>query len=286
MKYEIINQGPATPHRLHAAVRLVIRVKEINRQELINLLQPPELELENQSTATTVINTAINCGLLIEDKQTKTIKLTPNLPSLENATDFKRWMQDQVLGVTEENESNFLLNIFTAWYMVQSTKVFVLEKDLDTKFNSEVFPNDTERSFNSTKLNSWKTWAAFLGFGWFNKENDFLLPDAHDRIEPHLGNLLPKKEIIFGTFMTNLSSICPELDGGVLFRKCLQYSSSAESQSNQVRLALSTALRIFDQEKRIKLVNRADARETWQLHPASGYTIEQVTHIQQGEQWL
>jgi hypothetical protein len=286
MAYEIFNQGPVTPHRLHAVVRLVERMKEIQRQELVNLLQPQELKLENQETATLVINAAINCGLLVEDKFKKLIRISDGLPNLESIKDFRRWMQNRLLGVTDEDEPNFLLNLFTAWYMGQGEKVFKYSKDVDKKFNSEVFSNEIERSFNSTKLNNWKTWAAFLGFGWFNDENGVLFPDAHDRIEPHIAELLPKKELVFGEFMKNLNGICPELDGGSLFKKCMQYSSLMEGDGNTLKLALSTALRILEQEKRIKLINRADAKETWHLHPASAYTTDQVTHIQQGEQWL
>ena len=286
MPYEIISSGTVTPFRLHALVRLVHRFQKISRKELIDLVQPLELGLENQETAKEVIKAAINCKLVIEIPSENVIQAGDNLSSLLDPKDFKARMQSSLLGQADENGPNFLLNIFTAWYFVQNENVFQFSKDFDKQFNEEVFRDDTERHFNSTKLNGWKMWASFLGLGWLNKENGIVIPDVHDRIDSLLSNILPitrKQAVTFGEFITKLTEYCPELDGGVLFKKCWQYSRQAAADRNRLSLALSTALRVLHDEEKIELIRRADAAENWQLFPASGHDISQVTHIRLGK---
>lgn len=284
MPYEIINSGPVTPHRLYALIHLVSRLEKVSRSDLMNYVQPPDLGWENQNTAEEVINAAIRCKLVSETGSHKTIQWNTNIPPLENFEEYRCWMQDLLLGNTKETEPNFLLNIFSAWYIVQDERVFDYSRGIVKHFNDDIFPEDTERSFNSTKLNSWETWASFLGFGWFNRENSLLIPDAHDRINPKLDELFvkSKQELTLGDFIRRLSTKCPELDGGVLFNRCFQISRQAQSSRNQLSLALSTALRVLNEEKRIKLIKRADSSENWQLYPASGYELDRVTHIRIG----
>jgi hypothetical protein len=194
-------------------------------------------------------------------------------------------MQKTLLGQDDENDPNFLLNIFTAWYLVQNEGLFQYAKDIDKQFNSEVFPDDSERSFNSTKLNSWKTWASFLGFGWLNRENGVLIPDVYDRLEPKLTALLPgeNQEIALSKFFNGLGDVCPELDGGTLYQRCIQLSRKTDMYRNRLSLALSTALRVLFFERKIELITRADASENWQLFPASGYSVDRITHIRLGD---
>lgn len=283
MAYELINSGTVTPHRLHAVVRLVTRLNRIKRNELYNLLQPQDLGIGNQDTARETVRAAINCGLLIEDKENDFISLQTGLRDLETTGEFRKWMQNRLLKKVDQEQDNFLLNSFTAWYIVQDEKVFQIAKELHVKFNEVFFADETERSFNSTKLNSWKTWAAFLGIGWLTKD-DFLIPDAHDRVEPLLPNLLPdtNREVEFGVFCERLAEVCPELDQGTNYTRLRQYVPRTSSM-NRLSLALSTALRVLDKEKKIKLIRQPDARKNWPIYPASGYTLDSISHIKLGE---
>ena len=282
MAYELINSGTVTPHRLHTVVRLVSRLKIIKRNDLYNWVQPQELNIGNQDTAKETVRAAVNCGLLKDDRENDFITMQPGISDLESVGEFRKWLQNRLFKKADRNEDNFLLNSFSAWYIVQDERIFQIAKDLHVHFNEEFFPDEEERSFNLVKSNSWKNWASFLGLGWFNKDN-ILVPDAHDRVEPYLNDLLPDagKEIEFGIFCDHLADLCPELDRGENYMQLRQLAAKSNAV-NRISLALSTALRVLDKEGKIKLIRRPDARINWSLYPSSMY-IENITHIQLGE---
>jgi len=188
--------------------------------------------------------------------------------------------------VTEQHQSNYLFNLYSAWYAVQDERVFheLAVKGYDGPFNTEVFPNALEeRPFNTTKFNAWRKWAAFLGLGWIWRVStrEILLPDATVRLRNRLGILFQEEEqISFGLFMERLAITCPELDGGVLFNYCWQASRGAEQRGNRVSLMVSTGLRTLHSLGVIKLIEQADALNIWYLYPAVGNPWQQITHIQ------
>lgn len=285
MAFEILNNSQVTPPRLHAMVRLASRVKAPERQDLYDLLQPKEAlpKLDGQEAAKGVYTAARNCGLLAEDDE-KVVGLLLDPRSVESLADFRRHMQRALLGVADDSADNYLLNIYSAWYAVQGDRVFQFSlKDFETRFNSEIFPEAEGRQFNTTKLNGWRDWAAFLGLGWPMRfgNREVVVPDAHDRIEPLLNILLPEgeQEVLFGTFMDQLAEHCPELDGGVLFNRCWQASRGAEQRGNKLSLMLSNGLRVLHEAGSIQLDLVRDAAVKWQLYPAVGHPVEQVSHI-------
>lgn len=285
MAFEILNNSQVTPPRLHAMVRLTSRIKSPDRERLYDLLQPSFAlpKLENQEAAKGVFTAARSCGLLVEDEQ-KVVALQVDPKSVERLADFRQHMQLALLGITDDNADNYLLNIYSAWYAVQNDRVFQFErKEFETRFNSEIFPDAEGRQFNTTKLNGWRDWAVFLGLGWNLRlgGRDLVVPDAHDRLEPLLGQLLPEGErpVTFGAFMDLLAERCPELDGGVLFDRCWQASRGAEPRGGQLSLMLSSGLRVLHEAGAIELSLVADAATKWQLYPALGHPVAQVSHI-------
>ncbi|MBX0330992.1 hypothetical protein K2Z83_25385 [Oscillochloris sp. ZM17-4] len=283
MAFEILNNSLVTPPRLHAMVRLTSRLKAPDREKLYDLLQPSFAlpKLENQEAAKGVFTAARSCGLLAEDAQ-KVVALQVEPKSVERLADFRQHMQGVLLGITDDSADNYLLNIYSAWYAVQNDRVFQFErKDFETRFNSEIFPDAEGRQFNTTKLNGWRDWAVFLGLGWNLRfgGRDLVVPDAHDRLEPLLDQLLPEGErpAPFGAFMDLLADRCPELDGGVLFDRCWQASRGAEPRGGQLSLMLSSSLRVLHEAGAIELSLVADAATKWQLYP--GQPFVQVSHI-------
>ncbi len=294
---EIINNGQITPHRLHALIRLVPRLDNPTREDLLNLLQPPGL-ISNQDAAKAIYGAARQHNLIDEDTNgKKMIKLHAQVGTSENietVEGFRTYMRQQLLGVEDDNADNYLLNLFTAWYAVQNERVFQhSKKDTITRFNIELFPQedadnpDQGRAFNEVKFNAWLPWAVFLGFGWSMRlgSTDILMPDAYARVEALLPELFAgeKAAVPFRTFAVRLKKRCPELDGGRLFEKCWQASRGAEVRGNRLSLMLSTALRVLHQSGQIELARQADATDVWQLYPAEGQPISQVTHIQRKE---
>jgi hypothetical protein len=196
-------------------------------------------------------------------------------------------MQQSLLGITDDGEDNYLLNIYSAWYAAQDDRVFKFEqKDFEVRFNDALFPDAEERRFNTTKLRGWRLWAAFLGHGWVLEQGgkSLLVPDARTRVEALLPNLLPEGQSVvrFSDFMEQLGELCPEVDGGRLFRNCAQVSKTSELFGNRLSLMLSNALRVLDGVGAIRLTLQADAPIKWQLYPAAGHAHQQISHVQLG----
>jgi len=291
LAYEILNNAQVTPHRLHAFVRLVSRLQNPNREELLNLLQPTEMG-GSQESSKEVYRAALNCGLITENSnKSKTVGLNVSPDQVESLPTFRDHLRQILLGVTDENSPNYLFNIFTAWYATQNERVFQLgAKGYEKLFNDQIFTNNEERAFNDTKLNGWRNWAAFLGLGWpmraamIEGQREVLVPDAHSRLKAVLPKLLSPKEgsLRFGIFARRLAEECPELDGGILFEICWKASRPSEQRGNRISLMLSTGLRVLHDTKAITLIRESDADEKWQMYQAIGYDLNQITHIQAG----
>lgn len=285
MAFEILNSAAITPHRLHALVRLVSRLKEPKREDVLNMLQPASL-ISNQDTSKTVYNAARLYNLI--DDSEGVVRLVVDRDQIESVRGFQRFMQRILTGITDEQENDHLLNIYTAWYAVQNEQVLTLErKNFESQFNEQVYPGVEERQFNTTKFNGWRTWAAFLGWGRRMKISTFeiLLPDASVRIEPLLDDLLPDEAqlVPFDDVAQRLAEACPELDGGTLFEYCWQASRGDEQRGKRLSLMLSTALRILHDHKQIELVRQPDAMQRWQFYPAMGHPVREVSHIRRRE---
>lgn len=288
---EIINEGQVEWSRLWALVRLVAELNNPTRQELINLLQPQVLieKFTSKEPLAAVSNTyraAIDTGL-IREQEDKTLTLGITLEKLANEAAFQDCMRNIILGVTERYQSNYLFNLFSAWYAVQDTRVFydLAEKKYFPQFNADMASShetDEQRLFNDTKFNGWRKWATFLGLGWPMKISgrEIVVPDATKRLRAALPAIFQEDtHMSFEQFVERVGRICPELDGGKLFTQCWQASRGSEAQGNRLSLMLSTGLRTLDKLQAIRLEYRADALNIWQLYPAQGSVHQQLTYI-------
>lgn len=285
MAFEILNDTTVTPARLYTMVRLVSLLQQPKRKELFDLVQPIDVLPHDtkQDIASNVFTAALSCGLVSEVKNIVSLQISPH--DVETMTSFRRCLQRSCLGIVDDSANNFLLNIYTAWYAAQDERVFQMTaKDFEIRFNEDIFPSSDKRSFNTTKFRGWKLWAAFLGHGWMMKDKLLLMPDARIRIEPLLPRLLPEGQssVRMSTFMEQVATLCPELDGGRLFERCAQVTKNALLPGNRISLMLSNALRGLDESGRIQLSLQADALETWRLFPAAGHRHQQISHIQLG----
>ncbi len=285
--FELINHGQTTPGRLHSLLCLVKRLGKAQRQQLLDYLQPPQL-VENQEASIVVYNDALRLGLLQPvEGQRDQVTLAPAISdeNLESVDTFRTVMQQHLLGVTEPQQDNYLLNLYAAWYAVQDGWVLQtsIKDDLAIRFNREIFPRDESeslamgRAFNTTKLNAWLTWATFLG--WGIAYNRRLLPTAQERLAPLLKSIVGRKMTI-GEFMGTVAKGCPELDGGELFQHCRQASRPTEGRTQQLSLMLSTALRYFQRQGKLILEHRADATDRWYLYPATGQLLTEVNAVE------
>lgn len=288
MGSEIINTAQVTPHRLHSVVRLLGHLGETSRQDLANLLQPPELT-DNQDAVRVVLSAGLSLGLWRE--QDGKIGLATAPESILALPAFRIYLQRKLLAVTDPDEDNYLLGVFAAWYAVQGADIvdFGNKGGYAADFNQRIFPDQESRAMNTTKINAWEVWAAFLGWGWYapvrGRSDDLLIPDASGRLKPLLADLLSPgtRAVPFGTFAARLSALCPELDGGELFEKCWKAMRGSEVRGNRMSLMLSTALRSLHDDGSIRLERQADATESWLLFQAEGHALSVVTHIGFGD---
>ena len=266
-------------------VRLISRLQAPTRKDVIDLLQPSML-VSDQSAAKNIYVAAVNCNIVSEAPD-KTLLLDGEAAQLETMRGFQLYMQKRVLGVIESYQPNYLFNLYSAWYIVQNERIFqFLDKDFETRFNEELFQEAESRTFNMTKFNGWRTWAAFLGLGWpikpgLSGRSEILVPCASNRLKGILAQLLTEDEqvIKFSLFAERIAELCPELDGGSLFTYCWEASRGSERRGNNLSLALSTGFRQLHDSGEIELIRQADATDIWQLYPAEGQLLKQVTHI-------
>ncbi|MEO9028097.1 MAG: hypothetical protein ABI413_04705 [Ktedonobacteraceae bacterium] len=286
---EISNESQAEKHRLQALVKLVEDLGRPTSKDLFDLLQPRDLVGQNDSqdpqlSAKTTLRVAKEFKLVGEGEDHILERLIPR-EQIERMSAFQHHLGNVVLGVTEAEASNYLFNLFSAWYAVQDERVLfeLPELGYDGPFNEQVFPDAPTRSFNSTKLPAWRKWALFLGLGWLMRlgAREILVPDATKRLQPLLLEIFEEQNsLTFTQFMERLARRCPELDGGSLFEYCWQASRGGEERGNRMSLMLSNALRTLDGLGQVRLVYQADALTNWQLYSAQGNKHQRVTHIE------
>lgn len=291
MAYEILNNSTVTPARLHALLRLVSRLQVATRQDLRLLLQPPALADDpknpDHKSADAVFIAALTLGL-IQQGEVEVVRLAVERDTIESPGAFRATMQGLLCGVAESDKPNYLLNEYVAWYAAQDARIFRFEnEDFDTRFWQDLYASQEQRPFNATKLNGWRTWAAYLGWGWplpRSSRSELLVPDAYTRLCPIVQQIVPQKsnELRFADFAAAIADRCPELDGGDLFERCWDASRKGDARGNRVSLMLSTALRGLHDSRRIELVRRPDATDTWQLFWAEGHAVNEVTHVRPG----
>lgn len=290
---EILRAAANTPHRLHSIVRLVPKLKNRKREDILNLVQPPDLVGKSskgkvdQSSSSELLRMAVHLDLLQIDEDGESYNLHETLGKQRTYIDkiehFRLIMQNRVSDPQSEHNPRF--RRVTAWYAVQNERIFSyknkseLAKEYADKISERDF-SEEDFGFNNTQYNGWLQWAEFLGWGWkMNLEFDRLIPNCAIRLKPLLPELLPRldEEITMTDFMHRLSARCIELDGGTEFQRCWAVSRPNEPRSNQLSLMLSSGLRTLEEQKLTKLIAYDDS-QMWRLYPAETMP-ESVSHI-------
>ena len=252
MGHEIIkNHLTGTPQRIFAALALIQQLGRCPQRELMELLQP-------QVTRTDQLYQAVADNLVIygmadrDDSRDRELTPTAIGKSLTSIDAFRTYMQQRLLRATREEDDNFLLGLFTAWYAVQDEQVLIWNKaDYEARFHTNLFPAVNERPLsNNPDLNAWQLWAEFLGWGWTltlterplvndrrnpserrSSSERRIIPDATVRLRPLVDKVLPADgPLPFGQFVEQLSAHCPELDGGVLFERAWSATHGDETR--------------------------------------------------------
>lgn len=101
------------------------------------------------------------------------------------------------------------------------------------------FGADTPNPFNATKLRGLWRWFPYAGLGWFDSREIFQC-DPYERLRRALPRIF-EHDVRLDTelFMTRLARICPELDGGRIFRRA---NATSEGTARLLSLGLAQAL--------------------------------------------
>ncbi len=289
MAFEVIARLSATPNRIYAMLKLldVLGDNAPSLELLYTLMQPNELQ-ESKSSAEAVYGLLRNMGLVTKAEGTEEVILITDKSFLSTYEDFRLKMQSTVLGAIQPEDSNFLLSQITAWYASYNQKVLTLRReDIERKFHEDLYPsvisqNNQARKIQDTMLLSWGLWTHFLGFG---KEYALaggqrkLMPNAYIRIRPLLKEHFPHdRDLTIQQFIDQLAAYCPELDGGAVYNKVYESIHRQNASHASLSLMLSTALRNFQVEGIVELIDRADSLDTRQLFPSQSY-LNRVSHI-------
>jgi len=111
----------------------------------------------------------------------------------------------------------------------------------ENKFTADVMQGVRGNNpFNKTKLTGLRRWYEYSGLGWFDPAGVFQ-PNPYYRIMRSLTYIFGKVNKMSGyDFMTHLSEVCPELDGGAIYSETTRFIQT--NAQNVCTLGLSHAL--------------------------------------------
>lgn len=276
MAYQIVNQGSVTPGRLKALLDLLgsLPGRSADRDTLAKLTQPGEESTEGTGY---LLEAASELGFLIKSAKGK-FTLDDSIETPLPIDRYRSMVVPKLLAELPDDlsENHELFGLYAAWAMANSGKYTSLPNDQKySHFRRAVERPDLKgTAFNKEKYGAWKPWAVFLGLG-FIFERGFM-PCPVGRIwDARKALFTKKKRFQAKEFFRMLGNACPELDGGKNFNR---FRSTAGLARNHVSYATSMALRLLNDENKIKLEKIADA-EMWTLWEDRAHNIREFSHF-------
>ena len=286
----MFTDNPVTPMHLESLLSFV-RVhskKNLTRDIIKGAFQPPSLT-DNQTQSNTAIRAAISLGLLIESDD-KTIIPTKALSGKESIDEcLKKALDEKVLCSLDVEK---YLSLFYGFVLGLNQNVFEKTKDdWVINFNRDVCKfvfidnEEDENRFNSTKLSGLHRWFSYMGLGWYDQKDEFNC-NPFERISRSLSKVFGREsKLECNDFMTALSRVCPELDGGEIF---LQANQRYDRDAKQCTLGLSHALIELHSTKQLVLYCPKDS-DGWSIASAGptndGKTLvgDRISHVELGK---
>jgi hypothetical protein len=259
-----------TPKRVFSFLKLVL-LQPMSKEEITSYLQPDYI-VDSKLLANRV-HSFVNNGEFIVETSDGKIQLNMDESEIANMKSFRKAIAKRVFQYPD-----FMFCRFTSWYMMRGEKVFnETSKALEAAFNNEINSDGSlTNEYNETNITGWRTWAAFLGFGYIHSK--ILIPNTAVRVKDLLdGAELPQGDSMpFKRFMDWLQTAAPELDGGKI-SQVNRGNSTYEKQT--LSLGLSSGLRSLHDEGVIELNYMSDALDTWYLQKASHTITDKISEI-------
>lgn len=260
-----------TPSRVYALCRLV-GYKTLTKEQLRLYLFPPKLNNNKDDVFNNVYDFA-KAGELIDDADEK-VRLKLSDKDIETPTGFRKAIANRTFSNPQRNFCRF-----TAWYIMRGSKVYTENtKDWMGEFDREINVDKSLNIYNDTNLNGWRTWAAFLGFGFIHR--GVLIPNVAIRLQ----DLIEEDKtfskggtLLFADFIEWLNKMGPELDYGPM---CIANRGAANIESQHLSLGLSAGLRSLHDRGLVKLEYTRDAADVWYLTESPHHAIpNQISEI-------
>lgn len=276
----LLSNTQGRPERVRSLVGLLsAHGGTMPREEVYDWLLPPFFRNRDQvpTSIQNTIGAASDLGL-VETFRDRLVLVHPHVPMSEDA--LSDYCHD-FLCTTEKQEDRVLLDAF-AYFVVRSeqhgsTDWIESNRQVADEVNDVLMKQaseDDERRFNDTKIAPWKSWMTYLGLGWEAPSLPTFYPSVTERLQRvvrDVGMVLGSdREVDAATFMREVASRMPYLDGGDRFRSICD---SVPFRPTGTTWILSEALRDLHDDGTLRLHVRGDAREGQQLAPDDTHSI-------------
>jgi hypothetical protein len=262
----MFTDGPTTPRRVEVFLDVVRWFGErgerkFKRSALIELMQPetlPELPpRRDQATATLLAASELGFVATHGDIVETTFDAASRVSSRRLLiTAF----ESTVLAQMDVERHLALFYSFLLGLGVRASQHGSDELVID--FEAKVYGGVRgENPFNTTKLAGLRRWLRYVGLGWHDSDDTFH-PSPYGRVKRSLVPLFGRKRKLDSEgFRNGLAELCPELDGGWIFRKA---NLALNVTERVLTLGLSQALIALHDDRIIRLHSYPDS-QGWSL---------------------
>lgn len=237
----MFTDSTATPARVELLLEVIRSMagRKLDAQTVKELLQPsglPDFSGKYQQSGD-ILSAARELGLIVEegDGQLKPSRQRDGRTAREVVLDA---IDERVL-YNDSVEPWFAL--FYAYILGRNEVARSGEGDRwESEFNRDLFGGQTvSNRFNKTKYVGLRRWLRFSGLGWHDSADAFV-PNPYERLARALPRIFKeKKRLEADEFMSALSAVCPELDGGWIFMKA---NPAHDTKARRCTTGLSHAL--------------------------------------------
>jgi len=263
--------------------RCLLARKRLSRAALLSLCAPPTLDPPREEKVKGHIQHTLNrwsaYGLLVYNKETDEVELSPELPKeLRSADRFEAslpgFLRSVVFRPDLNREKTFWENKAdqtadftraTAWLLAQDVYTMPTagyEKAVSPIESDQFDLMELRPLQNNTRWNGLTSWAAFLGFGRSAGSEFFIDPTM--AVREALPQVFGKRnEVSQADFFDALADLIPVVDGG-RYRKTVEEAIARKAWSpvdeRQASTSLSRALLRLHEGRELELQDRADAK--------------------------
>lgn len=262
----MFTDGPTTPRRVEVLLEMLAWLgregnKKLKRSTLIESMQPSSLPgvPTERDQAKATLKAASELGFM--DARGDSVEITFDISSSKPSRELLLDALDQQVLAKTDVEKHFAL--FYSYLLGLGPEAVRQNRgQLVDGFQMRVFGEDrVDNPFNPTKLDGLRRWMRYAGLGW-NDSKDTFHAVPYDRIKRNLESLFARKhKLDSDEFMERLADVCPELDGGRIYRRA---NTSADVKQRVATLGVSQALLALHDDEFIRLHGYPDSRG-WNL---------------------